>query len=359
VAAVDELSGRMHELIGGPFAAVLEARRSGFNARFEAARRRTPALDRVAFGEHLVQVVAPIVEAVAARGSAHVSAVAEALYDLSLELFTIGVLGPAARYPAVTRGWRRLLSAHPAAVAADPRRLTSALTNALINLSQVPGVQPYRWIDGLLECAALQPTPAEILAAGQVVAWRVGMAHFRQATLDRCQTLSPALTRVALGLLPDARAESASLDVVLARLQADPWLDPVQAALPNITVPRPILGLVARVGGFRGFGGVFLRPPRVESSQSGFILRDGYQDWLLVADHFGATFHRTAPSPLHASVHPDDSVFPDGRVSLAGHTGAFPSLAGAKSWATDAARRTLAVTMPHSHTVALVALVNA
>src|SRR5205085_7622514 len=91
------------------FAEILAARRGRFNALFADAHRYRPALDGADFAAHLTDVLGPIVERLAEHEPRQASAVAEALYDLSLDLVSREFLGPKSRYPAVVEGWTRLL----------------------------------------------------------------------------------------------------------------------------------------------------------------------------------------------------------------------------------------------------------
>src|SRR2546423_1862172 len=81
--------------------------------------------------------------------------------------------------------------------------------------------------------------------------WRAGLAHYRAGALAVCAQLPPALARAALGLPPDARI---GLEDLIARLMADPWLEPATLAGP---AHARELRIVARAGAFRGFGGLF------------------------------------------------------------------------------------------------------
>ncbi|MFP4351152.1 MAG: hypothetical protein ACLFQY_22935, partial [Desulfococcaceae bacterium] len=72
-------------------------------------------------------------------------------------------------------------------------------------------------------------------------------------------------------------------------MAADPWYDP--AELPDRQYKT--LSLMGRVGGFRGFGGEFLNPPRAATGSDGQIyLFDSDAAFVLHADRFGATLHR-------------------------------------------------------------------
>lgn len=110
------------------------------------------------------------------------------------------------------------------------------------------------------------------------------------------------------------------MKMVLRNMAADPWYDP--AELPDRQYKT--LSLMGRVGGFRGFGGEFLNPPRAATGSDGQIyLFDSDAAFVLHADRFGATLHRA------------------GKVRRNGAVRKFPQLAGSTSFA--ATDHTLAV----------------
>jgi hypothetical protein len=337
---------------------VLANRRSRFNAQFAEAKRWRPNLDGALFQAHLAEVVAPIVEQVAAAAPEQAEPATEALYDLSLDLVGQDLLGPRSRYPAIGLGWRRLLPPLAAHLAADPRRFAGALTNALYQLATTPGARAEAWSDEVLAFAPLAENTAALLAAAQVAAWRAGLAHYRMTALDVCRALAPRLAVAALGLpeLTGKPPAAAALEAGLARLRDDPWLSPA-AALAGHN-PERHLQLVARVGAFRGFGGLFVAPPNVSCPGGQFVVSDGAGQWLLNADRFGATFHRatTAPDGPAAMTQPYYRLDTRGKVTRGKQSATFAELAGSQSSAADAT--TLAVTTPLSHAVYLIALVE-
>src|SRR5262249_29609935 len=141
------------------------------------------------------------------------------------------------------------------------------------------------------------------------------------------------------------------------RLLADPWYNPSAAASAgNGQASR--VQVMARAGAFRGFGGVFVEPPRVASAGEHFLVRSGEGSWLLTADVFGATFHRSnlaefesaeKTTKLPAGLRVSDSKlsWKDERFEIGG-LGKFTSSA-----ANDT---TLALTSELTHSVILVAL---
>ncbi len=337
-------------LVTGPFAQILEANRARFNARFAEARRFQPRLDPAAFSDHVRSVVAPLVEAVARERADKAAEVADVLYDLSLDLLGHEFIGPNSRYPVIVEGWRFLLPRLSRFIAESPRESVGSTTNALYNLSTTPGARPGEWAASLLKLVEVCPDAPTLLKAGQVAAWRAGMAHYRLSALDLCRDLPPPVALTALGLSP--QAEHPPLDPLIESLKSNPWLRPTSDLRPLTSD----LQIVARVGAFRGFGGLFLEPPLVWPAEDDFVVSDGEGTWLLMADVFGATFHRAdikAPSLKTSSLF---TINKAGSVSFGKTSHAFPELANANSSAGNST--TLAVTTPLSHAVYLIALVD-
>ena len=337
--------------IEGPLAEALKRGRDRFNTKFAYARRRFAALDGGAVKEHLRTTVAPVVEAVYATAADRVDAVVDALYDLSLELIGGGLLGQQSRYPALLRAWREMLPQLPHLVAREPSRFVSAITNALYNLSKAGTARPTFWIDTMTRLGAQCGDVQSFMEAGKVVAWRSGMAEYRDGALATCLNMDEAMARAALGL---ADAEAAPMATIVERLRQDRWLAPAAAARPSEAAKQ--LRVVATVGAFRGFGGVFVEPPRVLLHDGDWIAYDREACWLVMADLFGATFHRagTRPPAGDRPAQFDFKIDQTGRVMKATHAATFAQLAGASSSAASAA--TLAVTLPRSHSIYFVAL---
>lgn len=326
------------------FRDALLARRERYNALFAEARHYQPQLDGAAFGLVLIESVAPLVEATAAAG-ADAGEVTDGLYAVALELYGHGMLGPERNDPWVTAGWTAMTAlARPLGRA--PRRIAAAVSNALRNLGQTPGARPAEWIEGLRACAEIADEPEALLKAGQALAWRCGLAHYRTDALAILAALPVPLAARVLELPDPARVSEA-----LFRMAVDPWCDPRQPA------HAPRLSRVARIGGFRGFGGVFLAPPTVTLIEGELHARDGNAEggvWRICADAFGATFHRTVIDKwTEAGTRGSPFKLVKGRVSKIGAGEAdFPDLAVVTSVAATAT--TLAATTPLSHYIWLV-----
>lgn len=115
-----------------------------------------------------------------------------------------------------------------------------------------------------------------------VAAWRSGLARYRTAALARAAALPPALAGAVLDLPPDLVPD------VLAATTADPMEWPGAAEA----------GVVARYGGFRGFGGSWLtRPTVIGRSPAGWTLEADGELWTLVCDAHGGVVVRGGPPP--------------------------------------------------------------
>lgn len=333
----------------GPLAEALKRGRDRFNTKFAYARHRFPALDGEAVKEHLRVTVAPITAAVHAVAAERVDAVVDALYDLTLELLGGGFIAAESRYPALPRAWREMLPRLPHLLAREPARFAGAITNAVYNLSTTATARPTFWIDAMTQlgkdCADVQA----FLEAGKVVAWRSGLAHYREGALAACLNLEAGLARAALGL-PDAGA--VPMPTIIARLRQDPWLAPAAAGLPPNQEKR--LRVVAVVGAFRGFGGVFVEPPRVLLNNGEWLAYDREHCWKVTVDLFGATFHRAGNKPPASDRPSQFGRQLGGQVMKAAQAGSFAYLADASSSA--ATDTTMAVTLPRSHSIYFVAL---
>jgi hypothetical protein len=335
-------------MVSDPLAHVLRSGRDALNAQFAAARRLYPELDAAAFRAFLETTVDPLAQATIAARPDRLADVVMAAYELGLELVGKRLVGPVSPHAVGESGWRAVASAAAPLVAESPRRVLASIANALHQLATTPGGRPEQWLRELPPLAAHCPDAETLLRLGQILAWRSGLAHYRASALAVADSLPEALALAAVG-------GSGSWAAVRARLADDPWFLPSLAA--GDETERTI---VHAVGAFRGFGGVFSRPPRIARRAAQLIVTSGDEAWLLTADAFGATFHRAggegraatsaaAPAPTL----PSDVRVADGALTLRGHTFAAPVCGEVTSVSDDPT--TLAITSSLSHSVALVA----
>lgn len=322
-------------MISSAFASILAGGRAQFNGRAVEARRRFPSLDMAAFGAFLHDGVDPLVVAVAAAAPERVGSATLAAYDMALELVGHGLAGPAAKNPFVNTVWRELAPQFSSLLATAPVEVLGMLSNAAIHIASVAGARPAQWQGELAALAGQIATLAQLRAVGQVLAWRAGVAHFRQGALAAADTLPPALALAAFG------EPGAQWPQVHAQLMANPWRGNADGS---------------EFGAFTGLGGDFATPPQVRATDDGFIVRSGERDYLLVADAYGAVLHSaTAQEFEQANADMPSSVRLDGATVLLGARSIALDLpAGDIALAANA--HTLAITSPWTHAIRLLPL---
>ena len=322
-------------MITPAFASILASGRAQFNARAVEARRRFPSLDMAAFGAFLHDGVDPLVVAVAAAAPERVGGATLAAYDMALELVGHGLAGPAAKNPFVNTVWRELAPSFAPLLATAPVEVLGMLSNAAIHIASVAGARPAQWQGELAALAAQIVTLAQLRAVGQVLAWRAGVAHFRQGALAAADTLPPALALAAFG------EPGAQWPQVRAQLLDYPWRGNAEGR---------------EFGTFTGLGGDFGTPPQVRATDDGFVVRSGERHYLLVADAYGAVLHgATAQEYEQANTGMPSSVRLDGAtVHLGARSIALDLPAGDIALAANA--HTLAITSPWTHAIRLLPL---
>jgi hypothetical protein len=322
-------------MISPAFASLLASGRAQFNARAAEARRRFPALDMAAFGAFLRDGVDPLVVAVAAAAPERVGGATLAAYDMALELVGHGLAGPAAKNPFLNTVWRELAPQFALLLASAPVDALGMLSNAAIHIACVAGARPAQWQRELAALAPQIATLAQLRAVGQVLAWRAGVAHFRQGALAAADTLPPALALAAFG------EPGASWPQVHAQLMANPWRGNAEGR---------------EFGSFSGLGGDFATPPLVRATEDGFIVRSAERHYLLVADACGAVLHSaTAQEFDHAQTGAPASVRLDGAtLQIGARRIELDVPAGDIAIAANA--HTLAVTSPWTHAIRLLPL---
>lgn len=317
-------------MLAPPLADFLRARRADCNARFDAARRHCPRLDAADFSLFLRDQMSPLAVALESLSPAHVPMVLDRAYDLGLQLVAEKIAGPSSITPTINSLWVEVFPSIAILIATAPRRVMGALSNAAHHLATTPGTRPEEWRTRLVTLAPRCSNADELLRVAQLLAWRAGFAHFRGPALAAADGLPPALALEAL----EAPAGLDWSDARDSHLN-DPWFgyDASHRPLAPAALER-------RIGAFRGFGGIFLTPPRVTLSGSHILVLSGDESWILAADAFGATFHRAAPEEIAAAVPVSSAAGDFGRLPV-GHALTSSVVIG----------RTCALTSGQSHSV--------
>ena len=332
-----------------PLARALDADRASANAAFETVRQQRGGLDAAVALAVLADDLGPVVEALDRARPETVEAVVRALVPVVFDAAAQGRMGPSARMPEVGAAWRTALVGQPDALAAQPARLATALLHAARTIAETPGADVRRWAERFASLPE-PPTVEALLDAGAVLAWREGLVRLRLAALGVCARLYGPLALAALGV-EDTEAHRAGLADALGRLGADPWLRPDEAFRGR---GRRALAVRTVCGGFVGFGGPFSCPPEVGTDGDDLVASDGAGRWRLVADVFGTAFHRLPASDAPAQRGLSGvEIGAAGRIRWGDRSATLDALAGAVSAA--AGDHTLAVVVPDSHHIALIA----
>jgi len=319
---------------------LLESRKEAFNRRFVEVRQHYRQLSPGAFSQVLRERVLPVADTVLQVAPEHLAAVFDTLYDTALRLTALELIGPGSRQPLLDRAFVELLpsAAHLIAPAASER--IPALLNALYNLGMEPAADAERWLRIMVELAQRERRGGVYLDCGKVAAWICGMAHYRDAALS----IAPNLPREHLASMLDVADAQSDLPQRLA----DPWL--------RFDGGARKLRLVARSGGFIGFDGPFVEPPDVACFGDRLYAFDRQAAWRVFADRFGVLMRRYGTDLPDGDPQGNTNfrVNRKGEVRIGEHTEAFPQLADCSSQAATA--HTLAVALPHSHHIFLVAV---
>lgn len=329
-------------------ASALRAQRDRLNADFVHARHRYPNLDGDRFAAFLRSTANSVVLAVAEVAPDRSQEVAADAYALGLDLVGQRLAGPGASLPWIDAALQQLARPWARAIAHAPNRVLGAVSNALCQLARHPGAAPDEWIRWLVELGNGATDVDALLRLGQVAAWRAGLAHYRVGALALAAEVDERALRALFQIPP-----SSSPAAALAAMHDDPWFVPGSAAT-GLRVAR-------RVGAFRGLGGSFLAPPRVNADGERLVVTSAGEQWDLVADAFGWAMWRidapteTAPAPGQAA----GSLPPDWRTTdTSVHRGDeqldLASLGAITSFAVTST--TLAVTNSLTHAVSLLPL---
>jgi hypothetical protein len=327
-----------------PLAETLNRHREDYNQRFLLARQQNRRLSAEQFAQVLRQQAAPLAEAVAASAPQQLDAVVSALYDNCLRLTGLDLLGGDLRLQEMERVHEQLLPALAEPVARAPQQTINAFSNAVYNLAMQPGADAHRWITIMTELGGLAGGPDSLLQAGGVAAWRCGMAHYRADALQQAATLDEGMLQKIFDL-----QTAPARDALLRQLQ-DPW------HLPGAEEAPRELRMVGRTGGFIGFDGPFADPPEVTRFGEQLFAFDRQQSWQIFADAFGVVLIRYGNDLPEGD--PEEwthfGLDRKGKLSRDGHSARYPELA---NWSSAASTEyTLAVTLPHSHHIFLLAL---
>jgi hypothetical protein len=283
----------------------LEELRDSLNFKFRMTLKQGAKIDPIQFQRHVLYSIGPIVDAVHAILPERTRIVTSELYDVSLELFAAKQLGPESTSVGMAQLWSMVMPRMSVPIARSPRRVVGSLCNGLLFAEKQHAIVANRWINHLGNVADLVDGTDHLLAVGKVAAWLSGMAQFRTTALEIASTLPASMVARLLGF--EAPMEPKSVQACISRLRESPWAAIDDTPITHETKPK--VRRVQTCGGFRGFGGVLMAPPRVFVMDRRLMVSDASQVWQLVADRFGWTMVRADLDPS-ASEAPNSKEIP-------------------------------------------------
>jgi hypothetical protein len=298
-AVATDLQHEVSPSIGPAFELVLRERRHAYNFTWRQARDRFPHLSNDDAASFFVSDLAPLISALSNESATAVlptvlpaalpavlpavradrlESICDIAVDVGARASGLRLLGVNATQPWVTKLWREtfpLLARH---IADNPLFVITELSHATAQFSAHAASRPQQWLRLLTSLGPQAADLEQLRLLGKVIAWRSGLAHYRSGALIAADELPTTLVERALEI-PEGQSWSQWREA----LHESPW-------------PTSLVGtelLLARVGWFRGLGGVFTEPPLLATRDGDLIARSGTDAWLVTADAFGSTLHRS------------------------------------------------------------------
>ena len=270
---------------------VLKSGRNQFNAQLVEARHLYPALDQDAFRDFLQAEFSDLTRLIAEQRPDVLTAFTVLLYEISLRLAGQGLLMNNAYQLPIKKLWCDVLPCYINLLAQQPRALLSLLINAMLHLQKFRDVDVASWLLNLQRMAAHISSLDDVRFAGQLLAWRAGVVHFREGVLHIAPDFAE-ITRIALQL-----PANTDINQWCANSLAKPWW-----TQGRVESDKPVFQRNA--GAFSGWGGDFSSTPIIKAADNGFWVNSGERYFLLLADKYGAVLHAATASEFEqATLH--------------------------------------------------------
>lgn len=252
---------------------VLKARRPYFNQCILEARHKLVSFDAESFRIFLQNQVDPLIIAVNEINSGAVYQAVSDAYELSIELIGKNLAGPSSKSDTVNIAWQICAPNYAHLIALDPYRLLGSLTNAALKVASFDNASLDQWFREMNSLSKLIKTLDEFFIAGNIVAWRSGLAHLRKTALNAGAKLPKELAIKAI-----SSTDYQDPTVIYQKLLVDPWAGLTSFSDYNFQ----------KTGKFIGYGGALEFPPEIQVSDEDIFVKSGTNYFQLFADSFGA-----------------------------------------------------------------------
>jgi hypothetical protein len=263
------------------FISLMQSRRTVFNERFNMARRIYPDLDAAAFTYFLTDILDPLVTQAERIDPGSLPSFVDAAYLIGLELTGKKFIGPGARSSVHDTLWKMIFPSIITLLLKEPGSIMSKLSNAADQIEAELHAGVDDWLLSIEQNGPLCQDIDSLLSMVQVSAWKCGMAHYRNTAIPLLTKIPSRCCNTLFGA-----ADNVDWQQEITKLQADPWYSPA------INIKKPRIPVRLQAGGFRGFGGPFIRPPVAVDYEGNKLLWCDNEWWVVHADIFGVTCKR-------------------------------------------------------------------
>ncbi|MCP4687779.1 MAG: hypothetical protein GY859_06995, partial [Desulfobacterales bacterium] len=252
----------MEKITFEPLVLMLRQKREACNRLFSTYSIRHPSLDPDLVKRWMVRAVEPVMREFHTADAETFESLFDVLYETLLRL------AGAHRLQSEAEAHRRALMLIPLVkerARESPEQLVHSMFTALNAILPHGPDAALAWISRMRKALPHCDAMADVLNAGRLCAWRSGLAHLRERALAAARELPPEAASGALNTPVNAG--------LLQRMEENPWFSPGKTESADAGSG----GLVfrCRMGGFRGFGGPFLKPPAVARVEQCFVASDG------------------------------------------------------------------------------------
>lgn len=264
----------MEKVTFQPLKALLKENAGNLNqilASFQAGGRRLNTHDIPAWFK---EVIEPVFVAIHSHNETAAPKVFDALFSDMLAALSMPI---AAIDHDILKNSRLLLQLNPALTAANPGRVLKALGSAAARIFKQSQSSARAWLALMQKIVPLAKTFKELLSTGRIAAWSCGMAHLREL-IDWPATINPQIAAI---IFADEKCQT---DDLKSRWGSEKGTRHLAA------------------GDFKGFGGLFTRPPMVAREANHIFASDGVHTAALFADRFGLVFLDN-PDLIYDSLH--------------------------------------------------------
>lgn len=242
-----------------------------YNQLYADQELQSGRIDRVLLSRWIVEVIEPISQAVFQIDEQALPIIFRTFYINILRLLGNGL---ALTYEQQYRDAWSITSYIPQLLAKDPKGILGAINSALITLREHQPGKLQDWIVLMQQTSPYCQNKDQFLDCGRFIAWLCGMAHLRPQ---------------ALKIYPHLPGQ---VKVILKTLNL-----PLAAALQGTWLKSDVLRFEGIAGGFSGFGGGFVRPPRVAMVGGVVMATDQEISSALFADTLGKVLMKDIAVP--------------------------------------------------------------